>query len=66
MIKSVSSLQPEPQLSANEIMEKVHYLMQPLVMMYKLDDKSMEGGVIRTVLDAYIKLRGDVYGRSDE
>lgn len=62
LIKSISSMLPEPQLSANEIMEKVHTIMQPLVMLYDMSDKSTEMEVVRCVLDCYIKLKGDVYG----
>jgi hypothetical protein len=61
MIVSVSTQLPPPALTANEIMQRVQEMLNPLI---ELDYKS-RGKRIDGVLDSFVQLKRDVWGSSD-
>jgi hypothetical protein len=62
MIVSVSTQLPPPLLSANEIMQEVQKMLEPII----AKNEYYRSETDDNLLDAFVQLKRDVWGSSDE
>jgi len=62
MIESVSTQLPPPALPANEIMQRVQAMLEPLILTHYNERNANED----KVLNGFVKLKRDVWGSSDD